>query len=64
MRLMILDAEKELEEAKSHGGMFVQQEPPAPEVDIMALAAEGKSAEEIAAIVKKPPRVVKAMMGL
>jgi len=62
MRLMILDAEKELEEAKSHGGMFVQQEPAKPEVDIMALAAEGKTAEEIAVIVNKPLPVVKAIM--
>ena len=63
MRLMILDAEKELEEAKSHGGMFVQQEPPESEIDIMALAAEGKSAEEIAVIAKKPLPVVEAMIA-
>jgi energy-coupling factor transporter ATP-binding protein EcfA2 len=63
MRLMILDAEKELEEAKSHGALFVQQEPPKPEVDIKALVAEGKSVEEIAAIVNKPPQVVRAMIA-
>lgn len=63
MRLMVLDAEKELEEAKSHGGMFVQQEPPKAEIDIMALAAEGKTAEEIAGIANKPLPVVKAMIG-
>lgn len=64
-QLMILGAQIALrEEQQEHGALFVQQPAPEPEVDIMALAAEGKSAEEIVAIVNKPLPVVKAMMGL
>ena len=62
-QLMILGAQIVLrEEQQEQGALFVQQEPPVPEIDIMALAAEGKSAEEIAVIAEKPLPVVKAMM--
>lgn len=48
---------------EKEGALFVQQEPEKPEVDVMALITEGKSVEEIAVIVNKPPQVVKAMIG-